>query len=60
MVSNIKKFGDAPSITNDYYYLKATNDASFITTLTSNFADYGTYMYNDSFYVFIKAYGKKI
>jgi hypothetical protein len=60
LVSNNKKFGDVPHIKNDYYYLKASNDANFITTLTSNFADYNTYMYNDYFYVFIKAYGKKM
>ena len=40
--------------------LTAGDKESYNTMTISSFADYRTYMYNDSYYVFIKGYGKKM
>lgn len=60
IVTNTKGFTYMPHIDNRYYYLEADKDASFVTMTISDYADFGTYMYNDSYYVFIKGYGRKM
>lgn len=60
IVNNTKHFTYMPHIDNDYYHLEAEKKANFVTMTISDYADYGTYMYNDSYYVFIKGYGQKM
>ena len=60
IVKDTKHFTYMPHIDNSYYYLEAENNANFVTMTISDYADYGTYMYNDSYYVFIKGYGRKM
>lgn len=60
MVSNVKYFSWDPHIDNRYYEIVDTNNPNYGTMTISSFADYSRYMYNDSYYVFIKGYGKKM
>lgn len=60
IVNNTRHFTYMPCIDNYFYHLEAEEKANFVTMTISDYADYGTYMYNDSYYVFIKGYGKKM
>jgi len=60
IVSNVKYFCWGPYIDNRYYQIVDANESNYATMTISSFADYRTYMFNDSYYVFIKGYGKKL
>lgn len=60
IVTNTKGFTYMPYIGNNYYYLEAEKDATFVTMTISDYSDFATYMYNNSYYVFIKGYGRKM
>lgn len=60
IVKDTKHFTYMPQIDNNYYYLEAENNANFVTMTISDYADYERYMYNDSYYVFIKGYGRRM
>ena len=60
IVSNVKYFSRGPYIDNWYYQIVDAKEPNYNTMTISSFADYRTYMYNDSYYVFIKGYGKKM
>ena len=61
LVTDVSKFSNRPIINNDYYSLVEDSDASSVvpTTITDSPA-YEHWMYNDLFYVFVRAYGQKI
>ena len=58
LVSNVEPFINEPYIDNPYYRLEEQGNP-FLSD-RSMYADYSTYMYNDLYYVFVKAYGRKI
>lgn len=61
LVTDVSKFSNRLQIHNDYYSLEEDSDASVVvpTTITNSPA-YEHCMYNDLFYVFVRAYGQKI
>lgn len=59
LVSNVGPFINKPYIDNSFFSLEEdTKGIPFLFGI-SMYADYGTYMYTDLYYVFIKAYGRK-
>ena len=60
IVSDTRYFTNGPIINNDYYSLVEDSDASFVPTTITNSPAYEHWMYNDLFYVFVRAYGQKI
>ena len=60
MVPNVESFINEPYIDNLYYSLEEDKKGHPFLSNISMYADYGTYMYNDLYYVFVKAYGEKI
>lgn len=58
MVTNVEPFINEPYIDNPYFCLKDGKGVPFLSNI-SMYADYGTYMYNGLYYVFVKAYGRK-
>lgn len=60
IVTNTKGFTNTPYIDNRYYYLEADKNARFATLTINDYVHFGSYMYSDSYYVFIKGYGRKM
>lgn len=60
MVSNVETFINEPYIDNPYFCLEDNEKGNPFLSNISMYADYGTYMYNGLYYVFVKAYGRKI
>lgn len=60
IVANTHNYTHFPYINNEYYHLERIEKAEFITFTVSDYADYTQYMYTDSYYVFIRGYGKKM
>lgn len=60
MVTNVEPFINEPYIDNPYFCLKDDNKGVPFLSNISMYADYGTYMYSGLYYVFVKAYGRKI
>ena len=63
IVHNIKHFIEPQCIDNNYYYLSeldAKESSRYYTSLIPNYTDYSVYMYNNSYYVYIKGYGTKV
>ena len=60
MVSNVESFINEPYIDNPFFRLEGDNKGDPFLSNISMYADYGTYMYNGQYYVFVKAYGRRI
>ena len=60
IVSNVEPFTNEPYIDNPYFCLEYNDKGNPFLSNISMYADYGTYMYNGLYYVFVKAYGLKI
>lgn len=59
IVTDTERFTAFPYIHNDYYYLEEKKEGNYVVTTIRDYVDYGTYMYDDPYYVFIKRYGQK-
>lgn len=59
LVSNVGPFINKPYIDNSFFSLEEDTKGNPFLSGISMYADYGTYMYTDLYYVFIKAYGRK-
>lgn len=59
LVSNVGPFINEPYIDNSFFRLEEEKKGNPFLSDISMYADYGTYMYTDLYYVFIKAYGRK-
>ena len=60
IVSNVESFINEPYIDNLYYRLEEEKRGEPYINKVSMYADYGTYMYNNLYYVFVKVYGRKM
>lgn len=60
MVTDLARFSNGPIIKNDYYTLSVDSDATFVPTTITDSPAYDHCMYNDYFYVFVRAYGQKM
>ena len=60
MVNNVEPFINEPYIDNPFFRLLEDNNGIPFLSNISMYADYETYMYNDQYYVFIKAYARKL
>lgn len=59
IVANVESFINEPYIDNPFFRLEDDNNGVPFLSNISMYADYGTYMYNGLYYVFVKAYGRK-